>query len=102
MEKDVREYSKIDIGNFKEDLFFSPINSTEFTSVNDAVDIYLKTVENLLDKHAPCIKKKLISGGLLGGISNARKLGLVLEKLRDIIIKILVMLNLKKFIMKST
>ena len=57
--KDVREYSKIDIGNFKEDLFFSPINSTEFTSVNDAVDIYLKTVENLLDKHAPCIQKKI-------------------------------------------
>ena len=58
VEKDVREYSKIDVGNFKEDLFFSPINSTEFTSVNDAVDIYLKTVENLLDKHAPCIQKK--------------------------------------------
>ena len=58
VEKDVHEYSKIDIGNFKEDLFFSPINSTEFTYVNDAVDIYLKTVENLLDKHAPCIQKK--------------------------------------------
>ena len=57
VEKDVREYSKIAIGNFKEDLFFSPINSTEFTSVNDAVDIYLKTVENLLDKHAPCIQE---------------------------------------------
>ena len=58
VEKDVCEYSKIAIGNFKEDLFFSPINSTEFTSVNDAVDIYLKTVENLLDKHAPCIQEK--------------------------------------------
>ena len=56
--KDVREFSKIDIGNFREDLFFSPLNFSDFTSVDQAVQLYLDTIQNILDKHAPLVARR--------------------------------------------
>ena len=56
--KDVREYKKIDLASFREDLFFSPVNLSDLTSVDQAVDLYLKTVQDILDCHAPFVNKR--------------------------------------------
>ena len=56
--KEVREFSKMDISNFREDLFFSPVNNSNFTSVDQAVEMYLDTIQNILDKHAPLIARR--------------------------------------------
>jgi exonuclease III len=57
-EKEVRELSKINLDSFREDLFCSPLNHSEFTSLDQAVTLYQKVVEDILDKHAPLITKK--------------------------------------------
>ena len=57
-EKEVRELSKIDVGKFREDLFSSPLNLSEFLSVDHAVQLYHEVVEGILEKHAPLIKKR--------------------------------------------
>ena len=37
--KEVCEFSKVDISKLREDLFFSPINMSDLTSVDQAVEI---------------------------------------------------------------
>ena len=56
--KDVREFSKLDIMSFREDLFFSPVNFSDFESVEHAVQMYMDTLEGILDKHAPWVSRK--------------------------------------------
>ena len=60
--KELREMSKININEFRLDLEASPINSTSFESVDNAVKLYMDVLECLLDKHAPVISDKLPNG----------------------------------------
>ena len=57
-EKEMRELSKIDIDKFREDLFTSALNHSNFKSVDQAVQLYHEVVESILDKHAPLITKR--------------------------------------------
>ena len=57
-EKTLRELSKIDIAEFRHDIFFSDLNQSVFKSLDDTVDLYLNVLEQLLDKHAPLITRK--------------------------------------------
>ena len=57
-EKDVRELSKIDIDKFREDLFCSELNLSEYQSLDEAVNLYQNILEQVLDKHAPLITKR--------------------------------------------
>ena len=55
--KDIREFKKMDIETFKEDLFCSQLNLAEFTSVDHAINVYENVVQSILDKHAPLTTK---------------------------------------------
>ena len=55
--KDVREFKKMNLADFREDLFCSPLNLIEFKSVEEAVDVYQNVVQSILDKHAPLTSK---------------------------------------------
>lgn len=55
--RDIREFKNMDIDQFREDLFCSPLNMSELTSVDQAIDVYHKTVETILNKHAPLISR---------------------------------------------
>ena len=57
-EKQIRELGKINIGSFREDLFFSDLNQSEFKSLDHAVELYHTVLQDILDKHAPVISKK--------------------------------------------
>ena len=56
-EKTVREFNRIDIDSFRENLFFSPLNMSDFNSVDHAVEIYNNVLLTILDKHAPLVSK---------------------------------------------
>ena len=55
--KHIREYKKMDIDEFREELFCSPLNMIEFKSVDHALDVYKNTIQSVLDKHAPLTTK---------------------------------------------
>lgn len=56
--KEYRELHKIDVNQFRLDLEESPLCSSTFTSLDDAVQLYHDVLECLLDKHAPTISRK--------------------------------------------
>ena len=57
-QRDLREFQKIDVDNFREDIFCSPLNTlSDYGTVDDAVDLYSKIITDLLDKHAPIVRK---------------------------------------------
>ena len=56
--KHVREFDKVDIQEFREDIFTSPINMTSYQSMDTAVELYQKVLEDILQKHAPLVEKK--------------------------------------------
>ena len=56
--KNVREYTKIEMSHFRENLFSSPLNFSDFDSVDHAVQIYTETVTNILDYHVPHVTKR--------------------------------------------
>ena len=51
--KELRDYGKIDIDKFREDLFCSPINMSDYQTVDQATCLFNDVIECLLDKHAP-------------------------------------------------
>jgi hypothetical protein len=57
-EKEIRELSKINIDEFRGDLFCSDLNFSEFEGVDQAVQLFQQVVEDVLDKHAPLVTKK--------------------------------------------
>ena len=58
--KELRELNKIDVDEFRSDIEASPLNSeSSFNSLEESVDLYMDSLECLLDKHAPVICKKL-------------------------------------------
>ena len=59
--QEIRELSKINIDGFREDLFFSPLNFSEFETVDQAVQLFHEVVEGVLDKHAPLVTRKFYS-----------------------------------------
>ena len=56
--KELREFSKIDVEKFREDLFCSPINLADYETVDQATQLFTDVLECLLDKHAPVVTRK--------------------------------------------
>lgn len=61
-EREIRYLHKIDVDEFKSDLQSSPLNSTSFRSLEEAVCLYTDMLECLLDLHAPVFNKKFKIG----------------------------------------
>jgi hypothetical protein len=61
-EKQFREFNKIDVEKFREDIFCSPINMGEYETVDQATRLFTDVVECLLDKHAPVVTKTFKPG----------------------------------------
>ena len=57
-EREIRELKKIDIDKFREDIFTSALNLSEYRSLDEAVQLYNDVLLQLLDKHAPVIVKR--------------------------------------------
>ncbi|KAL5257842.1 hypothetical protein ACHWQZ_G012699 [Mnemiopsis leidyi] len=57
-EKLVRELGKIDIAEFRHDIFSSELNLSEYRSLDETVDMYQQNLERIFDKHAPLITRK--------------------------------------------
>ncbi|KAL5251958.1 hypothetical protein ACHWQZ_G014934 [Mnemiopsis leidyi] len=57
-EKLVRELDKIDIAEFRHDIFSSELNLSEYRSLDETVDLYQRNLERIFDKHAPLITRK--------------------------------------------
>ena len=60
-EKILREMKKIDVAEFRHDIFCSELNLVEYGSLNETVDLYNNVLEQILDKHAPLITRKFHS-----------------------------------------
>ena len=56
--RELRELSKIDVGKFREDLFCSPINMSNYETLDQASQLFTDVIEGLLDKHAPLVTRK--------------------------------------------
>ena len=56
--REIRELKKIDIDKFREDIFTSALNLSEYKSLDEAVQLYNDFLLQLLDKHAPVIVKR--------------------------------------------
>lgn len=63
-EKEVRELHNIDVDAFREDVFSSPLNLSDFSQLglDDSVDLLHEVLQDLLDKHAPLVTKHFRSG----------------------------------------
>ena len=60
--KVLREYHKIDIEKFREDIFCSSLNLlSDYGSLDEAVKLYEDVVLEILDKHAPTVSKSFRS-----------------------------------------
>ena len=57
--KSIREYGKIDVDSFREDIFTSPINMEAYESIDQAVQMYQDVLSDILKKHAPPVELKL-------------------------------------------
>ena len=57
--KQVREIQKIDVDKFREDVFCSSLNLSNFVdlSIDDSIDLLNEVLRDILDKHAPEITK---------------------------------------------
>lgn len=56
--RELRELGKIDVGKFREDIFCSPINLSNYETVDQASQLLTDVIECLLDKHAPLVTRK--------------------------------------------
>ena len=61
-EKIFREMKKIDVTEFKHDIFCSELNLSEYRTLDETVDLYNEVLEQILDKHAPLISRKFRTG----------------------------------------
>ena len=57
-EKEIRELKKIDVNKFREDVFTSALNLSEYKSLDETVQMYNNVLLQLLNKHAPVIVKR--------------------------------------------
>ena len=55
--RELRELSKIHVEKFREDIFFSPINTDDYETVDQATKLFTDVIECLLDKHAPVVNR---------------------------------------------
>ena len=61
-EKIFREMKKIDVAEFRHDIFCSELNLSEYGTLDETVDLYNEVLEQILDKHAPLISRKFRTG----------------------------------------
>ena len=63
-EVEMRDLKKIDVSKFREDVFTSPLNLSDFRSLDldSAVQLYNDVLQTILDKHAPVVTKKINTG----------------------------------------
>ena len=54
----IREFDKVDIQEFRGDIFTSPINMTSYQSMDSAVQLYQEVLEDILQKHAPFVERR--------------------------------------------
>ena len=56
-EVEMRDLKKIDVSKFREDVFTSPLNLSDFRSLDldSAVQLYNDVLQTILDKHAPVV-----------------------------------------------
>ena len=59
--RQLRELHKIDADKFREDIFCSPLNLSDFSKldVDESVDLFNEVLSTLLDKHAPEITRTI-------------------------------------------